>query len=179
MKQLKQLQRNGIGAHDLHNKVQFALPAELRSLVRSRSRVTCSSIGSCVLKVVSAKYRPIVSADISTDMAVDTRSILGRVSVEYRSSVDRHYRPILGRVSTECRSTIDRHIGRYSVDGISVNCRWHIGQLSVVYRCDVGGTGEKLHTEMVTLSLVVKRRKAQTKTKYYVFPETCSGPWEN
>ena len=84
----------------------------------------CKVDGSCVLKVVSAKYRPILSADISTDMSVDTWP-----------SIDRHYRPSVGRVSTDISVDI-------SVDGISVNCRWHIGQLSVVYRCDVGGTGE-------------------------------------
>ena len=55
-----------------------------------------SEIGSCVLKVVSAKYRPILSTDVSTDSLVDTRSILGQYSM---------YRPSIDLVSVECRST--------------------------------------------------------------------------
>ena len=48
-------------------------------------------------KGVSAKYRPI----LSTDMSVATRSLLGRYSVDTRS---------IHRLS------IDRHIGRYLAD---------------------------------------------------------------
>ena len=83
--------------------------------------------GSCVLKVVSAKYRPIYRPICW--------SILGRVSTDTIGRYLAEYRPSVGRVSTDISVDI-------SVDGISVNCRWHIGQLSVVYRCDVGGTGE-------------------------------------
>ena len=128
MKQLKQLQRNGIGAHDLHNKVQFALPAELRSLVRSRSRVTCSSIGSCVLKVVSAKYRPIVSADISTDMSVDTRSIRNRYSVDTLAA----HRSSVGRVSVD--GSVDTRPRCMSVDSASTVGRYFTDTSPILYR---------------------------------------------
>ena len=67
--------------------------------------------------------------------SVDTRPSIGRVSTDTIGRYLAEYRPSVGRVSTDISVDI-------SVDGISVNCRWHIGQLSVVYRCDVGGTGE-------------------------------------
>ena len=69
--------------------------------------------GSCVLKVVSVKYRLILSADISTDMSVDTRLILGRYIG--RVSVD-------GSVDTRPRCmSVDRvdsssTVGRYFTD---------------------------------------------------------------
>ena len=37
--------------------------------------------GSCVLKVVSAKYRPILSTDISVDISVDAGSMVYRSTV--------------------------------------------------------------------------------------------------
>ena len=93
-----------------------------------------------------------ISTAISVDVAVDTRSTLGRLSIESRPTID--------RVSTECRSSVDRYVDRQSIDcrstggrysgrrtsteyrsyvgDISANCRWYVGQLSVAYRSTVG-----------------------------------------
>ena len=70
--------------------------------------ILLKNYGSCVLKVVPAKYRRILSADMSTDMSIDARLILGR---------------LIGRGSIECWSSVDRHIGcvLLSIGGLSVN----------------------------------------------------------
>ena len=105
-----------------------------------------------------------MSTAISVDVVVDSQSMLGRYSIDTRSPVDREstdYRSSVDRVSIECQSTVDRLStatsidcpsigGRYSgrrtsteywsyVSGISANCRWYVGQLSVAYRSTVGG----------------------------------------
>ena len=105
-----------------------------------------------------------ISAAISVDVAVDSRSTLHRYSIDTRSTVDREstdYRSSVDRLLIECQSTVDRlstatsidcpstggqHSGRRTsteyrsyVSGISANCRWYVGQLSVAYRSTVGG----------------------------------------
>ena len=57
-------------------------------------------------------YRPPVDR-LSVDVAVDTRSIVGRLSIDSRPSVDRQ--------STECRSSVDR---------VSIECRPSVDRLS-------------------------------------------------
>ena len=90
-----------------------------------------------------------MSTDLSVDIAVDSRSTVGRQSVNSRSTVGRQSvdsRSIVSRawdrLSAEYRSIFRRrtptHYRSY-VGDISVNCRWYISQLSVVYRSTVGG----------------------------------------
>ena len=67
--------------------------------------------GSCLLWVMSTK----ISVNIAVDIAVDSRSILGRHSVDSRS--------ILGRQSVDTRS----RLGRQSVD-IAVDRRLIVGR---------------------------------------------------
>ena len=93
--------------------------------------------GSCLLQVVST--------DLSVDIAVDSRSTLGRYSgrqsVDSRSIVSRSW----DRLSAEYRSIFRRRTStdyRSFVGDISVNCRWYIGQLSVEYQSCVNLAGE-------------------------------------
>ena len=62
------------------------------------------------------------------------RAILDRVSVEMRSSIRRY----IGGVSTDSPLNdthgVGRHIDRDTINGISVNYRLYIGQLSVKSR---------------------------------------------
>ena len=83
----------------------------------------------------------------SIDIAVDSRSIVDRQSIECRSTVDRQSaacRPTVDREVVETRSSVDRQsvdralnprpsIGRYFVD----TPRPNIGHMSVVYRSTV------------------------------------------
>ena len=68
-------------------------------------------LGSCLLWVMSTE----ILVDIAVDIAVDTRSTVGRYSVDTRSIVGRHSvdsPSILGRHSVDTRSTLGRHSGR-------------------------------------------------------------------
>ena len=71
-----------------------------------------SFLGSCVLKVVSAKYQPIVSVDMSTDTRPTRRPILDRYSVDTRSI----HRPRIGRVSVD--GSVDTRPRCMSVDRV-------------------------------------------------------------
>ena len=61
----------------------------------------------------------------SIDLAVASRSTVDRVSVDIAVDAPR---PNIGHMSVVYRST---------VGDMSVNCRWHIDQLSVAYRSTV------------------------------------------
>ena len=76
------------------------------------------------------------STDISADISTDSDRCIGRpigISAEWWST----YRPTIGRY----RPTIGRYLGRYSgrhpADMSTIDCRWSIGRLSVVYRSSV------------------------------------------
>ena len=66
------------------------------------------------------------------------RSILDRVSVEIRSSIRRYIGGVSTDVSTDSPLNdihgVGRHIDRDTINGISVNYRLYIGQLSVKSR---------------------------------------------
>ena len=67
-----------------------------------------------------------MSTEISVDIAVDSRSIVGRQSVD--SEID--YRPSIGRYFDDASRLTIGHMSviyRSTVGGISVNCRWYIG----------------------------------------------------
>ena len=85
-----------------------------------------------------------ISADVSVDISTDTRPIC---QSSYRPSLDRYIdRDMSVDISTdmsietsaECRSiyrpTIGRYNARHSADTLTIDCRWNIGRLSVVYR---------------------------------------------
>ena len=122
-------------------------------------RVYSSSniIGSCVfcapLDRCIGRYIDSHSTDTSVDISTDTRPICRST---YRSThgryIDRDMSvdmsvDMLTEISAECRSmyrpTVGRYLGRYSArhsaDTLTIDCRWNIGRLSVVYRSTVGG----------------------------------------
>ena len=78
---------------------------------------------------------------------VNCRSIVGRLSIDrainHRPSIGR---PNIGHVSVVYRST---------VGDMSVNCRWHIGQLSVAYQSCVNLAGESNGFPFEQLSSVI------------------------
>ena len=67
-----------------------------------------------------------ISVDIAVDIAIDSRSSIGRY-------FDDAPRLTIGHMSVLYRS---------NVGGISVNCRWYIGQLSLEYHSFVNLSGE-------------------------------------
>ena len=74
-----------------------------------------------------------IAVDIAADIAVYSQSIVGQQSVD--SEID--YRPSIGQYFGNApRLTIGHMSVIYwsTVGDISVNCRWYISQLSVVYR---------------------------------------------
>ena len=88
-------------------------------------------------------------------LSIDSQSTIDREVVDSRSSVDRYSvdRAInhrrgkvdissthLDRISVNCRYTSTEY--RPTVGDMSVNCRWHIGQLSVAYQSCVNLAGE-------------------------------------
>ena len=72
---------------------------------------------------------------MSTEISVDSRSVDSEI--DYRPSIGRYFddapRLTIGHMSVIYRST---------VGGISVNCRWYIGQLSFEYQSCVNLSGE-------------------------------------
>ena len=85
---------------------------------------------------------------------VDCRSIVDRLSIDrainHRPSIGRYFvdapRPNIGHMSVVYRST---------VSDMSVNCRWHIGQLSVAYQSCVNLAGESNGFPFERLSNVI------------------------
>ena len=89
------------------------------------------------------------------DIAVDSRSTVGQLSINYPSTGDRE----VVRLSIDSRPTVDRQsvkpLAEYQsifrwctsteyrsyVDVKSVNCRWHISQMSVAYQSCVNSAG--------------------------------------
>ena len=90
----------------------------------------------------------------SIDIAVDSRPPVDQQSADYRSTGDREVvdsRSIVYRLSIDRAINHRPSIGRYFIDAprpngghisvvywstvgdMSVNCRWHIGQLSLAY----------------------------------------------
>ena len=72
-------------------------------------------VGSCLLWVMSTE----ISVDIAVDIAVDTRSIVGRHSVDSRSTLGRQSvdiavdsRSIVGRHSVETRPIVVPDVSR-------------------------------------------------------------------
>ena len=70
-------------------------------------------------------YRRILSEDYRPILSTDTIDTIDRVSADTRSTCRSVY-----------RSTLDRHLDCY----VMINCPWHIGRLSVVYRSTAGGS---------------------------------------
>ena len=81
------------------------------------------------------------SVDIAVNIAVDSRSIVGRWSVD--SEID--YRLSIGRYLDDASRLTIGHMSviyRSTVGGISVNCRWYVGQLSFEYQSCVNLSGK-------------------------------------
>ena len=66
--------------------------------------ITTSSEGSCLLWVMSTETSVDIAADIAVDIAVDSRSIVGRQSVDTRSTV---YRQSVD-IAVDSQSTVGR-----------------------------------------------------------------------
>ena len=126
----------------------------------------------------------------SINTAVNSQSTVGRLSIDYRPTGDREV--------VDCWSTVDwlsinraiNHrpsIGRYFIDApqpnighmsvlywstvadMSVNWRWHIGQLSVAYQSCVNLAGESngFPFERSSNVIMLLRKMLQCKTRLH------------
>ena len=97
--------------------------------------------------------------------SVVSRSIVGRWSVD--SEID--YRPSIGRYFDDAPRLTIGHVG-----DISVNCRWYISQLSVVYRSTVGGISANCRSN-ISVNLLGESNGFFFKQRRHLLLLSCDG----
>ena len=105
---------------------------------------TATSVGRSTVSRLSIGSRPTIDR-----LSIDWRLRGGRLSTNSRPIVDRQSDKPLAAYRSIFRPNIG-HVG-----GISVNCRWHISQLSVAYQSCVNLAGESSGFPFERLSNVI------------------------